>query len=71
MKKLLYFAAVALFLSCDELSNTNKPIRYYLDKDSLIYHKGDTLTLNNGNRYLKVYGVTGCKYGCPVLIELK
>ena len=37
--------------------------------DEKIY-KGDTITLD-GRKFVKVWGITHCKYGCPVLIECK
>lgn len=72
MKKILSIIAitimaVALF-SCAGSPN-EKPERKYLNSQGDIYTKGDTLRIN-GKKYIKVYGITHCKYGCPVLIEV-
>lgn len=58
---------VALF-SCAG-SSKEKPEVKYLDSQGNIYTKGDTLRIN-GKKYIKIYGITHCKYGCPVLIEV-
>lgn len=42
----------------------------YLNSDSTAYTKGDTITLD-GRKFIKVWGITHCKYNCPVLIECK
>jgi len=59
--------AVALFSCVD--SNYREPEHKYLNSQCDIYTKGDTLRIN-GKKYVKVYGITHCKYGCPVLIEV-
>lgn len=43
---------------------------YYLNSDSTVYTRGDTIMLD-GRKFIKVWGITHCKYGCPVLIECK
>lgn len=58
---------IALF-SCAG-SSKERPERKYLNAQGDIYTKGDTLRIN-GKKYIKVYGITHCKYGCPVLIEV-
>ena len=47
-----------------------KDQKIYLNSDSTVYTRGDTLTLD-GRKFIKVWGITHCKYGCPVLIECK
>ena len=42
----------------------------YLNSDSTAYTKGDTIVLD-GRKFIKVWGITHCKYNCPVLIECK
>ena len=42
----------------------------YLNSDSTAYTKGDTIMLD-GRKFIKVWGITHCKYNCPVLIECK
>ena len=42
----------------------------YLNSDSTAYTKGDTIMLDN-RKFIKVWGITHCKYNCPVLIECK
>lgn len=44
--------------------------KIYLNSDSTAYTRGDTITLD-GRKFIKVWGITHCKYGCPVLIECK
>lgn len=71
MKKILFVAmlcVIAMF-SCTSDKNSKPDIKY-LNSQQTIYTKGDTLELN-GRKYIKVYGVTNCKYACPVLIEAK
>lgn len=60
----------ALF-SCaeDSQEKKSKPVIKYLNTQKRIYTKGDTLRINN-KKYIRVYGITHCKYGCPVLIEV-
>ena len=72
MKKIIFILSfIVLLVSCScPTSNVKIKQKHYLDKDHTIYHKEDTIRLNNGKTYLKVYGVTYCKYNCPVLIEI-
>ena len=42
----------------------------YLNQDSTAYTKGDTIMLD-GRKFIKVWGITHCKYNCSVLIECK
>ena len=44
--------------------------KIYLNSDSTAYTKGDTIMLDN-RKFIKVWGITHCKYNCPVLIECK
>ena len=44
--------------------------KIYLNSDSTVYTRGDTITLD-GRKFVKISGITHCKYGCPVLIECK
>lgn len=72
MKKILSIIvitiiAVGLF-SCEDNSQ-KRPEVNYLNAQEGIYTKGDTLIIN-GKKYIKVYGITQCKYGCPVIIEV-
>lgn len=72
MKKILSIIvitiiAVSLF-SCEDNSQKRPEVKY-LNEQEGIYTKGDTLIIN-GKKYIKVYGITGCKYGCPVVIEV-
>jgi len=64
----IYFTL--MLFGCTGNNTTSQPKRTYLGADSTIYTKGDTLTIDN-RKFIKVYGVTHCKYGCPVLIECK
>lgn len=59
--------AVALFSCVDNYEK--EPEHKYLNSQGDIYTKGDTLRIN-GKKYIKVYGITHCKYRCPVLIEV-
>lgn len=79
MKNLYIFLAtfvititsIALFscrISCAKKHAKEDEVKY-LDSQGDIYTKGDTLRIN-GKKYIKVYGITKCKYGCPVLIEI-
>ena len=47
----------------------NKKI-IYLNSDSTAYTKGDTIMLD-GRKFIKAWGITHCKYKCPVVIECK
>lgn len=72
MKKILSIIAitimaVALF-SCAGNSKKRPGVKY-LNAQEGIYTKGDTLRIN-GKKYIKVYGITKCRYGCPVVIEV-
>ena len=63
---------ILLFCGC---SNSIRNIKQdqkiiYLNPDSTIYTKGDTIMLD-GRKFIKVWGITHCKYNCPVLIECK
>ena len=72
MKKILGITAITIMavglFSCAG-SSKERPERKYLNVQGDIYTKGDTLRIN-GKKYIKVYGITHCKYGCPVLIEV-
>lgn len=57
-----------VFFSCLGERKQDSIIKY-LDVNEKIFTKGDTLRIN-GKKYIKVYGITHCKYGCPVLIEV-
>lgn len=63
--------SIALF-SCTitfETKDAKKDEVKYLDSQDDIYTKGDTLRIN-GKKYIKVYGITKCECGCPVVIEI-
>lgn len=72
MKKILSIIALTIIafglFSCAG-SSKGKPGVKYFDTKHEIYTKGDTLKIN-GKKYIKVYGITNCKYGCPVVIEV-
>ncbi len=72
MKKFLSIIAITIvaigLFSCED-SSEKKPEVKYLNAQHDIYTKGDTLRIN-GKKYIKVYGITHCKYGCPVIIEV-
>lgn len=60
---------VLLLCGCsNSIRNSHKTI--YLNSDSTAYTKGDTIMLD-GRKFIKVWGITRCKYNCPVLIECK
>lgn len=59
---------VLLLYGCSNSKRDHKII--YLDSDSTAYTKGDTIVLD-GRKFIKVWGITHCKYNCPVLIECK
>ena len=67
---------VLLLCGCSNSShNGNKTTikrdqKIYLNSDSTAYTKGDTIMLD-GRKFIKVWGITHCKYNCPVLIECK
>lgn len=44
--------------------------KIYLNSDSTVYTRGDTITLD-GRKLVKIWGITHCKYECPILIECK
>ena len=64
------------FTSCENANGDGQRIaikkdqKIYLNSDSTAYTRGDTITLD-GRKFIKVWGITHCKYGCPVLIECK
>lgn len=60
---------VFVFFSCSGERKQKVSTIKYLDANEKIFTKGDTLRIN-GKKYIKVYGITHCKYGCPVLIEV-
>ena len=68
----LIFILGSLFYAgkTNESNKVQKPKYVYLNKDNTIYTKGDTLLIDN-RKFIKVYGITHCKYKCPVLIECK
>lgn len=71
MKKILSIIAITIAIclfSCAGSSEKKHEVKY-LNSQGNIYTKGDTLRIN-GKKYIKVYGITHCKYGCPVLIEV-
>ena len=51
-------------------TTTKQDQKIYLNSDSTAYTKGDTIMLDN-RKFIKVWGITHCKYNCPVLIECK
>lgn len=57
-----------VFFSCSGERKQDSTVKY-LDVNEKIFTKGDTLRIN-GKKYIKIYGITNCKYGCPVLIEV-
>ena len=67
---------ILLLCGCsNSTTNGNKTVikqdqKIYLNSDSTAYTKGDTIMLDN-RKFIKVYGITHCKYNCPVLIECK
>ena len=67
---------ILLLCGCsNSTTNGNKTVikqdqKIYLNSDSTAYTKGDTIMLN-GRKFIKVWGITHCKYNCPVLIECK
>jgi thioredoxin-related protein len=75
MKKILSIIvitiiAVCLF-SCGSGHQEIPEVKYkYLNAKEDIYTDGDTLMIN-GKKYIKVYGITECKYNCPVIIEVE
>lgn len=80
MKKLFgYVLIIAVLAACSGDNSSNGTTRenevkiHYLNSEKTAYTrcvKSDTLVLD-GRTFIKVYGVTDCKYGCPVLIEVK
>ena len=72
MKKILSIIAITIItiglFSCAGSSKKRPEVKYLNAQDG-IYTKGDTLRIN-GKKYIKVYGITNCKYGCPVVIEV-
>ena len=67
---------ILLLCGCSNSTiNGNKTVikqdqKIYLNSDSTAYTKGDTIMLD-GRKFIKVWGITHCKYNCPVLIECK
>ena len=67
---------ILLLCGCsNSTTNGNKTVikqdqKIYLNSDSTAYTKGDTIMLD-GRKFIKVWGITHCKYNCPVLIECK
>lgn len=67
---------ILLLCGCsNSTTNGNKTVikqdqKIYLNSDSTAYTKGDTIMLDN-RKFIKVWGITHCKYNCPVLIECK
>ena len=66
---------VLLYACANSTHNSDNSIiqrdqKIYLNSDSTVYTRGDTITLD-GRKFIKVWGITHCKYGCPVLIECK
>ena len=67
---------ILLLCGCsNSTTNGNKNVikqdqKIYLNSDSTAYTKGDTIMLDN-RKFIKVWGITHCKYNCPVLIECK
>ena len=59
---------IVLLYACT--NSTHNSDKIYLNSDSTVYTRGDTITLD-GRKFVKVWGMTHCKYGCPVLIECK
>ena len=59
---------IVLLYAC--ANSTQRDQKIYLNSDSTVYTRGDTITLD-GRKFVKVWGITHCKYGCPVLIECK
>ena len=59
---------IVLLYACTNSIQRDQKI--YLNSDSTVYTRGDTITLD-GRKFVKVLGITHCKYGCPVLIECK
>ena len=72
MKNILNIALITIiafaFFSCLGERKQDPTVKY-LDVNEKIFTKGDTLRIN-GKKYIKIYGITHCKYGCPVLIEV-
>ena len=60
---------VLLMYGCSNSTRNDQKI-IYLNSDSTAYTKGDTIVLD-GRKFIKVWGITHCKYNCPVLIECK
>lgn len=72
---IIWVSIIVLIYTCIGYKNNDPKImqrdqKIYLNSDSTVYTKGDTLTLD-GRKFIKVWGITHCKYGCPVLIECK
>ena len=67
---------ILLLCGCsNSTTNGNKTVikqdqKIYLNSDSTAYTKDDTIMLN-GRKFIKVWGITHCKYNCPVLSECK
>ena len=67
---------ILLLCGCsNSTTNGNKTVikqdqKIYLNSDSTAYTKSDTIVLD-GRKFIKVWGITHCKYNCPVLIECK
>lgn len=67
---------IALLYACANSTHNSDNIiiqrdqKIYLNSDSTVYTRGDTITLD-GRKFVKVWGITHCKYRCPVLIECK
>ncbi len=80
MKKVFGFILVVAALSAcgsngksSSKSEKKKVEIHYLNHDSTAYTRCisyDTITLD-GRKFIKVWGVSGCKYSCPVLMEVK
>ena len=79
MRKILsllfaYTICAMSFTSCGNADGQRivlkKDQKIYLNSDSTVYTRGDTITLD-GRKFVKVWGITHCKYNCPVLIECK
>jgi len=72
-----YFMCIILLMcTCSNSTHNSDKIimqkdqKIYLNSNSTAYTRGDTITLD-GRKFIKVWGITHCKYGCPVLIECK
>lgn len=61
---------ILLLCGCSKTTVKQDQKIIYLNSDSTAYTKGDTIMLDN-RKFIKVWGITHCKYNCPVLIECK